>query len=165
MASKEVPHGSTVTTWTLRDHAVGQLVVQPSAPEPISMAPPLPLPISWTSLTGPQYTVLTARHGQPVRVGLHLGDGRGGNYVVTKVRIDVLPAGVHPFESRTGSKPPEPGRVSSSDNFVRGGRFDLGTKPYVRLLMLQNLPSTTNRDVTILFDGTDSQGRQLAAGR
>ncbi len=28
-----------------------------------------------------------------------------------------------------------------------------------------NLPSTTNRDVTILFDGTDSQGRPLPTGR
>ena len=157
-----------VTTWALRDHAIAPTVARPSPAGRISMAPLPPLPVSWKSLTGRQYTVLTARRGHPVRAGFHLGDGRGGfyggNYVVSQVRIDVLRAGVHPYESISGNQPREPGSFSSIDN-PAGDRFDLGTKPYVRRLALTNIPSTTNRDVTILFDGTDSQGRPLAAGR
>jgi len=156
------------TTWVLRGHTVAPTVAKPSPVGGVSMAPLPPLPVSWKSLTGPQYTVLTARRGKPVRVGLHLGNGRGGfyggSYVVSQVRIDVLPTGVHPYESVSGNQPREPGSFSSIDN-PAGGRFDLGTKPYVRRLVLTNLPSTTNRDVTILFDGTDGQGRPLAAGR
>jgi hypothetical protein len=108
--------------------------------------------------------VLTARRGQPVRVGIHLGDGRGGNYVVSQARIDVLPAGVHPYESTTGTKQPDPGTLSRYSSRTEN-RFDLGTKPYVRRLALKDLPSTTKRDVTILLDGTDSQGRPLPAGK
>jgi hypothetical protein len=132
------------------------------------LAPPPPLPVAWKSLTGPQYTVVTARRGQPVRVGVHL-NGRGGNfgsnYVISQVLIDVHPIGVHPYESVTvKGKPPEPGRPFKTDN-PGGGRLEEGTKPSVRRLWLKNLPSSTNRDVTVLFDGTDARGRPLPAGR
>jgi hypothetical protein len=152
-------------TWALWDHASTPTAATPSPK--ISFAPYPPLQIAWKSLTGPQYTVVTARRGQPVRVGVHL-DGRGGNfgsnYVVSQVRIDVLPVGVPPGESTTDKgKPPAVGRPFTVD--PPGGRFDMGTKPYVRRLVLTNLPSTTNRDVAILFDGTDDRGRPLPAGR
>jgi hypothetical protein len=156
------------TTWALWDHASAPTAATPSPTARISLAPNPPLPIWWESLTGPQYTVVTARRGQPVRVGVHL-DGRGGNfgsnYVVSQVLIDVLPIGVHPYESVTvKGKPPEPGRPFKTDN-PGGGRLEQGTKPSVRRLWLKNLPSSTNRDVTVLFDGTDAKGRPLPAGR
>jgi hypothetical protein len=140
-------------TWALWDHASSPTATTPSPTERISLAPLPPLPIWWKSLTGPQYTVVTARRGQPVRVGIHLGDGRNdgyarGDYVVSQVRIEVLPVGVHPGESVPG-----------------GGRLEQGTLPSVRRLVLNNLPSSTNRDVTVLFDGTDDRGRPLPAGR
>jgi hypothetical protein len=159
-----------VTTWALWENASPPTAATPSPPGKISMAPSPPLPVAWKSLTGPQYTVVTARRGQPVRVGIHLGDGRndgfaGGDYVVSQVRIDVLPIGVHPYESiRVKGKPPARGQPRVIDN-PGGGRFDLGTKPHVRRLVLNNLPSSTNRDVAIVFDGTDGKGRPLPAGR
>jgi hypothetical protein len=157
------------TAWALWEHASTPTAATPNPPRKISMAPSPPLPVAWKSLTGPQWTVVTARRGQPVRVGIHLGDGRndgfaGGDYVISQVRIDVLPVGVHPWESITvKGKPPTPSALKARR--TAGGRFDLGTKPYVRRLVLTNLPSTTNRDVAILFDGTDAKGRPLPAGR
>jgi hypothetical protein len=157
------------TTWALWGNA-GAPTAAPSPPRKISMAPYPLLPVAYKSLTGPQSTVVTARRGQPVRVGIHLGDGRndryaGDDYVVSYLRIDVLPIGVHPWESITvKGKPPEPSTLRGRRQ-PAGGRFDLGTKPYVRRLVLKNLPSTTNRDVAILFDGTDAKGRPLPAGR
>jgi hypothetical protein len=153
------------TTWALWDHASTPTAATPSPK--ISLAPYPPLQIAYESLTGPQYTVVTARRGRPVRVGLHL-DGRGGhfgsNYVVSQVRIDVLPVGVHPWESITvKGKPPAPSALKARQ--PAGGRFDLGTKPYVRRLVLTNLPSSTNRDVAVLFDGTDAKGHPLPAGK
>jgi hypothetical protein len=156
------------TTWALWDHASSPTAARPSPK--VSLAPPPPLPVAWRSLTGPQYAVVTARRGRPVRVGIHLGDGRndsyaGANYVISQVLIDVLPIGVHPYESVTvKGKPPEPGRPLKIDN-PGGGRLEQGTKPSVRRLWLKNLPSSTNRDVTVLFDGTDDRGRPLPAGR
>jgi hypothetical protein len=150
------------TTWALTATA--------SRPREVSLAPPPPLPVAWKSLTGPQSTVVTARRGQPVRVGIHLGDGRndsyaGANYVISQVLIDVLRAGVHPYESVTiKGKPPAVGGRFKRDN-PGGGRLEEGTKPSVRRLWLKHLPSSTNRDVTVLFDGTDAKGHPLPAGR
>jgi hypothetical protein len=118
------------------------------------MEPPRPLPVPWHSLTGgDQNTIVTVRRGHPLRVGIHLGNGRGGPYVIRVVRLDVLPAGIPAYQS-----------IGRGHN-PAAGNFDGGTNPHVWRLVLRNLPSRSSRDVAIVFDGTDQQGRALPPGR